>query len=132
MTVAYLSHPLGEADADWGAGRGDNIANAIDWFRFLRLVTRWAICYPAMAYCAADSSLQRPSGITGQVEIMSICDVLILTGGKLNPHMRIELARAHTLRKPMLDLLYLGRVPPWEDRDEIVIEIAKRAQELGL
>lgn len=136
VTVAYLAHPLGDADADWGAARGDNLANAIGWFQFLRRATRWAICYPAMAYCAADDTVQRPSTITGQVEILSRCHVLVLTGGRMSPHMRIEVAAASSVTFgsgiPVLDLLYLGWRPPWDELDRVGAEIARAADALGV
>lgn len=132
MTVAYLSHPLGESDDVYEFGRGSNIANAIDWFSFLRRATRWAICYPTMAYVAADSALQRPSQITGQIEIMLGCGVVVVCGW-MNPHMRIERqAIQNHGHPPVIDLLPLGRAPPWHKLDDVTRDLARREIELGL
>src|SRR5689334_21930514 len=135
MTVAFLSHPIGERDAGWGSDRGDNLANAMDWFRFLKDVTRWAICFPSMAYIAAvDDAFHRPSMITDAVEIMERCDVLIVAGA-YSPHIRIEIAHARGRRPPIpvLDLTDLGRrPPPPAQSDELGVEVRRRAEALGL
>lgn len=135
MTVALLSHPLGERDADWGMKRGDNLANAMDWFRFLKDTLGWAICYPAMAYLAAvDDVFHRPSMITDIIEIMGKCDVLVVCGGRASPHMRIELdhARRRSPPLPILDLVDLGYRTRPEQGEVMAIEIRRRAGELGL
>lgn len=135
-TVAYLTHPIGERDAGFGADRGDNVAAASEWFRFLKDTTRWAICCPWFAYLAAvDSDFYRRSWITDQCEILSRCDVLVLVGGYVSPHMRIEADHArnrHAGAIPVLDLIDLGRLAPWRRRDEVGIEIRRRATQLGV
>lgn len=133
MTVAFLTHPLGERDADWGSARGNNLANAMAWFRFIHDATRWAICFPAMAYLAAvDDIFHRPSMLTDAVEIMERCDVLVAVGGVASPHMRIEIEHAQHRSLPLLNLLDLGRSPPMFKADEIANEIRRRAAALGL
>jgi hypothetical protein len=135
MTVGFLTHPLGERDADWGSARGNNLANAMLWFRFLKDATRWAICFPAMAYIAAvDDIWHRPSMITDAVEIMERCDVLIVVGDHISPHMRIEIAHARGMTKPIpvIDLIDLGSSPPFMKTDETASEIRRRAAALGL
>lgn len=136
MTVAYLEHPLGDEDGDGDPfgnnSRSSNLANALEWFRFLRATTRWAICYPALAYVAADRMLQRPSQITGMVEILACCHVVVLTGW-MSPHMLVGLRRVESLRRPaVIDLLDLGRCPPWDHRDQVAHRLARVAVELGL
>lgn len=135
MTVAFLTHPLGERDADWGMARGNNLANAMLWFRFVKDATRWAICFPAMPYIAAvDDVFHRPSMITDAVEIMERCDVLVVVGDHISPHMRIEIAHARGMKTPIpvLNLIDLGRSPPVIKTDEVSSEIRRRAAELGL
>lgn len=106
------------------------------WFRFLKDVTQWAICYPAMAYIAAcDEVFYRRSMLTDAVEIMKRCDILVLVGPRLSPHMRIEIGAASGRASgalPVLDLLDLGAAPPWERKDEAGIEVLRRADALGL
>lgn len=136
VTVAFLTHPLGERDADWGMKRGDNLSNAMGWFRFMKDVTGWAICYPAMAYVAAgmDDAFYRRSMLTDAVEILDRCDVLVAVGASASPHMRIEIAHARgkSIPVPVLDLTDLGDGPPWDRKDIMGIEIRRRADELGL
>lgn len=136
MTVAFLTHPLGERDAGWGSAHGDNLAAAMEWLRFLKQVTGWAICYPAMAYAAAgmDDEFFRRSMLTDVIEIMERCDVVVMVGGRISPHMRIEASHARQRKTPILvlNLLDLGLLPPWHRKDEIGIEIRRRAEALGL
>lgn len=134
MTVAFLTHPIGDKDADWGMARGSNLANAMLWFRVIHDATRWAICFPTMAYLAAvDDIFHRPSMITDAVEILERCDVLVAVGGAASPHMRIEIAHARDRSPPipLLNLMDLGRVPSMEV-DRLANEIRRRAAELGL
>lgn len=135
MTVAFLTHPLGERDADWGTTRGNNLANSMLWFKFVKDATRWAICFPAMAYIAAvDDVFHRPSMITDAVEIMERCDVLVLVGDRISPHMRIEIAHAGNMNPqlPVLNLIDLGHSPPIVNTDAVASEIRRRAAGLGL
>lgn len=136
VTVAFLTHPLGERDDDWGMRRGDNLANAMGWFKFLKDVTGWAICFPELAYIAAglDDGFYRRSMLVDSVEILDRCDVLVPVGGKLSPHMRIALEHANgkSTPIPVLSLLDLGDSPPWERKDTAGIEIRRRADALGL
>lgn len=133
MTVGFLTHPLGDKDADWGSTHGNNLASAMGWLRLVKQETGWAICYPSMAYAAAgmDDVFFRRSMITDLIEIMERCDVLVMVGGVASPHMRIELAHARQRRISVLDLLDLG--PRATDRaDEIGSDIRRRADALDL
>lgn len=133
--VAYLGHPLGEKDlADaWDDSRASNVANSLDWFKFLRLTTRWAVCYPTIAYTSVlDDLMYQPRSLVDQVQIMLRCDLYVLTGGVCAPHMKIELSAARGRPMPVMDLLYLGRVPPWGKQDEVAKEIEHLEDRLGL
>ena len=113
--------------------RGDNLSNAMLWFRFLKDCLGFAICYPAMAYLAAvDDVFHRPSMITDIIEIMEKCDVLIMCGDHVSPHMRIELSHAQRRQLPVLNLIDLGPRPTWDRPDAVASEIRRRAQALGL
>lgn len=135
--VAYLAHALGEKAVDeYDSTRSNNIANSIDWVRFLRAVTPWAICYPSFVYVAAlDDVYHHPRSLTDQIEILCRCDVYVPVGGIMNPHMRIEHRHAQHRTAgpiPIVDLLYLGRHPPWYRKDAVRKEIDQLAQAAGL
>lgn len=133
MTVAgFLIHPLGERDANFGMARGDNLANAMLWFRVVKDSTRWAICYPTMAYLAAvDDVHHGPSTLTDHIELMKRMDVVIAVGGAMSPHMRYLVGHAKVAKIPVLDLLDLGSAPR-DDDDSVKLEIIRRAEALGL
>lgn len=133
--VAYLGHPLGEKDlADaWNDSRRDNVANSLDWLKFLRFTTSWAVCYPVIAYVAAlDDLAHQPRSFTDRLAILTRCDLYVMTGGVMNPHMVYEWNTAIRKSMPVMDLLYLGRVPPWDRQDEVSREIAALEDSLGL
>lgn len=133
MVVAFLTHPLGERDADYGTARGNNLANAMEWFRLIKDATGWAICYPTMAYLAAvDDIFHGPSTLIDQIEIMKRCDVLVAVGGMMSPHMRYLAGHASTAKIPLLDLLSLGVRPMIDGADRTRAEIARLAAALGI
>lgn len=137
MTIAYLAHALGEKAVDrYDSTRSDNIANSIDWVRFLRAVTPWAICYPSFVFVAALDEIQyHPKSLTDQIEILCRCHVYVPVGGVMNPHMRVEYVHAKNRVDgpiPIVDLLYLGRHPPWHRKDAVGKEIEQLAQAAGV
>jgi hypothetical protein len=134
-TVAYLGHPFGERDAlnAWDNRRSDNVANALDWLKFLRLVTPWAICYPTVAYMAVlNEPAHEPRSFVDRVQIMLKCDLYVLTGGVMAPHMVFEQRAARGRPMPVMDLLHLGRLPPWDRKDEVMKEIQQLEDSLGI
>ena len=134
-TVAYMTHPLGERDAGEGMAWGDNMANAMSWFRFMVQATRWAICCPWYAYAVAVQDVFfRPRMLVDQVELVGRCDLFVMVGGRVSPHMRIELVAAQRTAKPIpvLNLLDLGDSPPWEQIDQVGQEIRRRTAALDL
>ena len=132
--VAYIGHAVGEKNVElFDLRRGDNIANSIDWVRFLRTTTPFAICYPSFVYLAAvDETAYQPRSFVDQLEILTRCDVYVPLGGILSPHMKAEWRHAESRKIPILDLLYLGRVPPWYRKDAVSKEIINLADNLGL
>lgn len=111
--IAYLSHPVGPGNGHGLVQKQDNIANASEWLRFLVESTRWAIVCPWFSYIAAlGSELHRPRGLIDQLMILERCDLLVLCGGWLSPHMRLEHSRAIKHGIPILDLTDYGERPP--------------------
>jgi hypothetical protein len=132
-TVAFLIHALGERDADGGSGRGDRIYDALLWFKAVKEATRWAVCYPTLAYLAAlDEGMYLTGIVADHKEIMLRCDVLVATGGTLSDYMKIMTQAAVQARKPYMDLLDLGPRPLTEWRDETKREIIRRVAALGI
>ncbi len=126
--VAYLTHPIGEADVGYGQQRGDNLANAMEWLRFLVETTQWVICCPWFVYLTAVSeAFHRSRTLRDQIILMDRCDLIVLTGGILTPHMRIEIDHAEKKISgptiPVVDLLHLGRKPPFDDKNRVAKEI---------
>lgn len=134
--VAYLTHPLGDPEEKGGETRMNNVANAMQWFKFMVMTTRWVITCPWFVYYAAiDDVFHRPRAIRDCIEIMSRSDIVVLCGGVMAPHMRLEMG--HAQRKtdgpiPVLDLLELGRQPPWERMQKVQQDILRLARDLGL
>lgn len=123
-SVAYMTHPLGDReDDDWR----NNLANAMDWFSFLVQVTRWAISCPWYAYAVAiQDAYHRPRMLVDQVELVARADILVMVGGRMAPHMHIELRGAQRRiggAVPILDLLHLGYRVPWDAIDRVTQDI---------
>lgn len=104
--IGYLSHALG-GDGD-PVSRQDNIANAIDWIRFLVDHTAWAIQVPWLAFVIALRELHRPRAFADQLRIMTTCDAIILVGGRISPHMKHEARVALRAGIAVIDLTDLG------------------------
>ncbi|SRR6266568_1365712 len=138
--VAFLTHPLGERDAEHGMRRGDNLSNAMAWFRYLKEITPWAICHPSMSYIAAvDEVFFRRTMLTDVIEIMCRCDLVVAVGSHMSPHMRIEIQHAENrirARIPVLNLLDLGAWPPSPSDEQrantVRLGILERAEAFGL
>jgi len=134
--VAYLTHPMGEADEDGGSLRGDNVANAMQWFKFLVMTTRWCITCPWFVYIAAvDDVFHRPRAMRDQIELIGRSDLVVMCGGRVSPHMELE--KNHAQRRireaiPVLDLTTLGVMPPWGDKDQVGQDIVRLAKSLGI
>lgn len=135
VTIAYLTHPLGDGDdADNAVRRADNMAGGIDWFRYLVMHTRWAIQMPWWPFVVAiDDVYHRPRALRDQRKILERCDMLVLVGGWISPHMLIERRYAEASgRIPVLDLTDLGSRPPWATADITGNAIVRRAAALGV
>lgn len=135
--VAYLTHPLGEADDMTGLhNRQENLSNAIQWFKFLVMTTRWVITCPWYIYAVGvDDVFHRPRALRDQVELIGRSDLVIACGGRFSGHMRIDCNHARNRidgSVPVLDLIHYGVHPPWDTKDQAQIAILKTARDLGL
>jgi hypothetical protein len=61
--------------------------------------------------------------------IQSRCDMLVLTGGVVSPHMREHVRKARQLGQPIVDLTPFGVRPPSPNEDDAIRiqQIVKRA-----
>lgn len=134
--VAYLTHPLGEQDQGDPSQRGDNVANAMQWFKFLVMTTRWVVTCPWFVYMAAiDDVFHRPRAMRDQVELIGRSDLVVMVGGRISGHMQIEANYATNkigIPIPSLDLTHLGVRPPWDLSDRIGKEIVRLAKTIGI
>lgn len=111
--LAYLSHPIGPGNGHAMVQKQDNIANASEWLRFLVETTRWAVVCPWFPYLASlGTESHRPRGLMDQLFVLERCDLLVLCGGWVSPHMRMEHARALRHGIPIVDLTDFGDRPP--------------------
>ena len=128
--VVYISHPVGEINGDAMSVRHDNIANAGDWIRLLAECTSWTLCCPWYPLVVAlDDHKWDTRRMRDALDVLERCDMLVLCGGIVSPHMRIEFQRARRLGMPIIDLTPYGVIPPLPTEDAAlqITEIAARA-----
>lgn len=136
--IAYMTHPLGERDAGHGITRGDNVSNAMSWFRFLVMTTPWAINAPWFPYLASvDDVWHSSKSFKHQLTFILRSDVLIAVGGNISAHMEFQMEyacmqRSRTKPVPVLSLVEFGVVPPWGDVDRVGQRILEMGRALGL
>ncbi len=136
--VAYMTHPLGDRDAGHGVDRGDNISNAMSWFRFLVMVTPWAISAPWFPYVASIDDVFHASKVfLHQLTFIGRSDVLIAVGGRISAHMEFQIEyagmdRPSISRVPVLSLVEFGSSPPWREIDQVGKKILDMGRNLGL
>lgn len=110
--VAYLTHPLGPKDLD-PTVRADNVANAVDWVRWVMENTSWSVNACWLAHVIAiDDEIHQPRVLVDQMAQLIRCDALILVGGEVSPHMRVQHEFAKKRNIPIVDATMLGRHPP--------------------
>lgn len=120
-TVAFVSHALGDREDDpqrWH----DNLANAIEWIRFLIETTQWCLAVPWFVYAAAQANgLAAGRRIVDSMTMLERVDVCLLIGGVISPHMRdydAKVARRYGV--PVVDLTSFGVTPPDKtDEDQV-------------
>lgn len=122
--IAFLDHPLGERNGDAAIRHADNMSSAVQWLRFLSEVTRWAIDASWYAHVVAD--VPHPRRLVDAVRIVERCDLYVMSGGVVSPHMNHNSRAARRAGVPILDLTMYGVVPP-NTTDEAAALIAARA-----
>ncbi len=110
--LAYLSHPVGPGNGEDTIRRGDNLANAGAWLKFLVLHTKWAVCCPWWAYVANLDESMKPRGMVDNAVHIERADIVVQVGSHVSHHMAIERTHAARNRIPIVDLTELGAVPP--------------------
>ncbi len=110
--VAYLSHSLGSSNGKDTIHRHDNIANAGEWLQFLVDATSWIVLMPWYPYAIVLRELHRPRAFADQLRVLKRCDVLVLCGGVISPHMRFEITEAKRRQVAIVDLTDFGFHPP--------------------
>ncbi len=111
--VGYLSHTLGSSNGDDSIKRHDNIANAGRWTHYLVSAVPWIIVLPWFPYVSLN--IHRERGFADQLRFIKRCDVLILCGGIISPHMKYEIEWADRYRVAVVDLCDFGYSPPSTD-----------------
>src|SRR5262245_30980135 len=111
--VVYLSHPIGEGDGADAERRADNIANATEWVKFFIDNTRWIMLCPWFIYTITHGgAIHAPRRLIDQITALERCDLLVLVGGFISPHMKYEMQAAKRLGIPIVDLTTFGVSPP--------------------
>ncbi len=133
MVVVYLAHPIGETNGTESVRRGDNIANAVAWVRFLADQTRWAISCPWYMFAIAIGEYAYAQRrLVDQLTILDRSDLLVLAGGYISPHMALEVRRATRHGIPVVDLTAMGISPPVDDDATAELVMAKVKQAVAL
>lgn len=128
-TICYLSHPIGDGGTADDERRGDNIANAGEWVRFFIDTTRWVILCPWYVYAITHGEqIYAPRRLVDQLAALERCDLLLLTGGYMSPHMLYESNQAKRLGIPVVDLTSFGIAPPSisDDNTQLIVTRVQR------
>lgn len=104
--VAYIAHPVGD-----GEDRAKNIENVNKWFEWLFHHTDYALSVPWEIYVRHLDESHRARAMRDDLESLSRCDVIILTGGRISPGMATELQTARVLGIEIVDLTSVGYEP---------------------
>jgi hypothetical protein len=111
--VVYMSHPIGDGGLADQEKRADNIANAGEWVRFFVDTTRWVILCPWYLYAITHGEeIYGPRRLVDQLSALERCDLLVLTGGVISPHMSYEVSQAKRYGIPVVDVTTFGVSPP--------------------
>lgn len=120
--ISYLAHPVGH-----GAERAKNLENVNGWFLALfHACERIAINVPWKIYVQNLDESHLSRAMRDDLAVLSTCKVIILTGGRISPGMRLELATARTLGMRVIDLTDLGYNPPRIDDAGAISALAAR------
>jgi hypothetical protein len=127
-----MAHPLGEGGLADLEKRSDNISNAGEWVRFFIDSTRWVILCPWYVYAVTHGEeIYAPRRIVDQLSALERCDLLVLVGGFISPHMNYEMQSAKRLGIPVVDLTTFGISPPTLSEDNIQVVLARAQRAIG-
>lgn len=106
--AAYVAHPLGS-----GTDRESNRQHAAKWVAW---VASWGIA-PIADWIILSGEWEetpalREAGLAIDKELVERADVVLLVGGRVSPGMRIEADHAESLNTDVVDLCFLGTLPP--------------------
>ena len=127
--LAYVAHPIGDGEAADDERRGDNIANAGDWIRFFTDITRWTCLAPWHTWAITHGeSIYAPRRLMDQISALERCDLLVMVGGFVSPHMNYELQAAKRAGIPVADLTLFVVSPPEQTDEDAVTSILARVK----
>ena len=126
--VAYIDHPYGDAlGFEDTVQQYNNLAQAVDWVRFLLDTTQLVILCPWYVYTIAHSSnISTPRRLIDSIEALSRADILIQVGGYLTPHMHMLATSARRHGIPIVDLTSFGIIPPDKSDEDIVAHLIQK------
>lgn len=128
--VVYMSHPIGDGGLSDPEKRGDNISNAGEWVRFFVDATRWVILCPWYIYAITHGDeIYSPRRLVDSLSALERCDLHVMTGGIISPHMRIEIQKSKKYGIPVVDLTTFGFSPPSisDDTTQLILARVQRA-----
>lgn len=131
--IAYLSHALGEAHSNLLelTAKGDDIARAGRWFRFIVETTSWTVCWPWYPYVTYLDWRWMDRSRNDQARVIRVSNVLVLAGPEVTDHMLDDRDEANYMRVPILDLTELAQrnagEPPTERGEPAMSLDAARA-----
>jgi hypothetical protein len=108
MRVIYLAHPLGS-----GPDRETNRAAAAKWLAHfvgngVAVIADWIILSGEWA----ELPEKRALGMAANMALVARCDEVWMVGGRVSPGMKAEAEEARRLGKAVLDLTWMGALPP--------------------
>lgn len=107
MKVVYVAHPLG-----MGEDREQNRRNAALWVAWLAEHYGIAPVADWIVLSGVWPESMRELGLKIDLALIERCDEIWLVGGRVSPGMQIELEEARRLGKTVVDMTYLGALPP--------------------
>jgi hypothetical protein len=104
----YLAHPVGQDPVE----RERNLENTKKWFLWLLHHTDWTINVPWFIYVSCLDESYRARALRDDLKILSTCDAICLTGGRISGGMQMEQGLARMEGQCEYDLTSFGYEPP--------------------
>lgn len=104
--IVYLAHPVGA-----GADRDQNLVNTQKWFLWLFHNTDWTIQVPWFIYVSNLTEEHRARAMRDDLRVLSTCDAICLTGGRVSEGMATERVTAKLKGLLEIDLTSVGYEP---------------------